>query len=263
VALGSFSRAAPEEEQVVGQAIADDIGFAAPKIRRQTLGESRGGTKRFRRAQHLERLLAAIDQPLEVKDQAIGPVFIEQLVVDKDCGLTVERTAPDMVAGMAVFLLVPAQHRAELSAIIAEFPAGGALPPVNAETFCVGVVTDVARLNDDEILAVMGVRSMAVGGDLAANPAVIEWKGLEMLGNQDDRIALALVRAKCPRRHHSFAGKSERQAVIVQSRNELAVTHRPIAEPEILYVTPHQARPPSRGDRLRARAPQIDELFNN
>jgi hypothetical protein len=73
----------------------------------------------------------------------------------------------------------------------------------------------MARLNDDEILAVMGMRPMAVGGDLAANPAVVERKGLEMLGDQDDRIALALVRAKRPRRHHSVAGKSERQAVIV------------------------------------------------
>ena len=69
---------------------------------------------------------------------------------------------------------------------------------------------------------------------------MIEWKGPEMLGDQNDWIPLALVRAKGPRRHHAFALKSERQTVIVQSRNELAAAHRAIAKPEILNDTAHQ-----------------------
>lgn len=71
------------------------------------------------------------------------------------------------------------------------------------------------------------------------------------------------VGAKRQRRHHSFAGKPEREAVIVQPGDESAVAHRPVAEPEIIYVTPHQALSSSRCDRACRPAPQIDELFNH
>jgi hypothetical protein len=139
---------------------------------------------------------------------------------------------------MTIFLLVPMQHGAELAAIVAELLAARPLTLVDAEPLCVGVVTNVTRLDDDQVFAVMGMRGVPVGGDLAADPAVIERKGPEMLGNQNDRIALALVGAEGPRRHHSFALKSE--AAIVKPRNELAVAHRAIVNPEILDDTAHQ-----------------------
>ena len=60
---------------------------------------------------------------------ALGPAFVEQLVVDKNDGLTVERAAPYVVTGMAIFLLVPMQHGAELLAIIAELLTASASTP--------------------------------------------------------------------------------------------------------------------------------------
>ena len=118
-----------------------------------------------------------------------------------------------MVACMLVFVLIPMQHRAELAATVAELAAGGALALVNAEALGIGVVPDMAGLNDDEVLAVMGMRPVAVGGDLAADPAVVEGKCAEMLGDQDDRIALAFVGAETRAKASFFRARnpSDRQ----------------------------------------------------
>jgi hypothetical protein len=101
----------------------------------------------------------------------------------------------------------------------------------------------MAGLDDDEIFAVMGMRPVPVERDVAADQTVVEWKGSEVLGNQNDRIALTLVGAECPRRHHSVAPESERQTVIVKPRHELAVAHRVSVKLQILDETLHQARP--------------------
>jgi hypothetical protein len=55
----------------------------------------------------------------------------------------------------------------------------------------------------------MGMRPVPIERDVAADQAVVERKGSEMLGDQNDRIALTLVRAKRARRHHSFAAEPE------------------------------------------------------
>jgi hypothetical protein len=75
---------------------------------------------------------------------------------------------------------------------------------------------------------------MAVDRDLAADPAVVEGKSAEMLRDQDDRIALAFVRTKGARRHHPVAFEAERQAIIVKSRDELAVAHRMAGDPHVV-----------------------------
>ena len=89
------------------------------------------------------------------------------------------------------------------------------MPLVDAETAGVGTVADVACLNDDEVLAVMRMGSVAVDRHLAADTAVIERKRTEMLRHQDDRIALAFVRAERARRHHPLALETEGKAVII------------------------------------------------
>ena len=135
---------------------------------------------------------------------------------------------------MAVFGLVPVQHAADLAAIVAELLMGGAATLIDAEALGVGIVADMAGMDDDEVFAMMGMRSVPVGGDLAANAAVIERKGSEMLGYQDHRIALALVGTECPRGHHAIALKTQRQAVIIQPRHELAVPHRVVVNAKVL-----------------------------
>src|SRR3984893_12269147 len=244
LAFRCLRRGAPEEKQVGGQVRTDQVGLVAPNVRGQAVDKIRCGTKGFRADQYLERvlfaILAEINQRIEVYKQPLGPAFVKQLIVDKNRGPAVKRAAPDVLAGMTIFLLVPMQYGAELAAIVAKFLAARPLTLVDAEPLCVGVVTNVTRLDDDQVFAVMGMRGVPVGGDLAADPAAIERKGPEMLGNQNDWIALALVGAERPRRHHSFALKSERQAVIVKPRNELAVAHRAIVNPEILADTAHE-----------------------
>ncbi|WP_157860940.1 hypothetical protein [Bradyrhizobium viridifuturi] len=54
----------------------------------------------------------------------------------------------------------------------------------------------MAGLDQHQVLAVMGIRPMAVDRDLAADPSMVERKRSEMLGQQHDRIALALIGAK-------------------------------------------------------------------
>ena len=51
---------------------------------------------------------------------------------------------------------------------------------VDAKAPALGIIADKARLDDDEVLAVMGVGPMAIDCDLAADPAVVERKGAEM-----------------------------------------------------------------------------------
>ena len=78
---------------------------------------------------------------------------------------------------------------------------------------------------------------MPVGGDLAADPAVIEWKGPEVLGDQDTDIS--------PHRNRTPAKASFVHAGIqatgstVQPRHELAVTHRVVVYPQVLDDTLH------------------------
>jgi len=188
---------------------ANDLGLVAPALRRQAFDKSRCGAKYIRRAPGLQQTGAAVDQPVKVEEQAFGAIFVKELVADENSGLAAEPAAEDVLAGMTIFELVPTQYRAELAAIVAEFVAVGALPLIDAEPLAIGVVADMAGLDDDEIFTVMGMRPVPIERDVAADQAVVERKGSEMLGDQNDRIALTLVRAKRARRHHSFAAEPE------------------------------------------------------
>ncbi len=78
----------------------------------------------------------------------------------------------------------------------------------------------MAGMNDDQVLAVMGVRAVTVGGDNAAHQAVVEGEAVEVLGDQDDRIALALIRAEGPRRHDLAMLEAKGAAQIVELWHE-------------------------------------------
>jgi hypothetical protein len=197
-------------------------------------------------------------QPVEVQKQALGAIFVKKLIADENSGLAAEPAAKVVLAGVTIFEPVPVQHRAELSAIVAELLAVGALPLIDAEPLAIGVVADMACLDDDEIFTVMGMWPVPVERDIAADKTVVERKGSEMLGGQNDRVALSLVGAKRARRHHSFAAEPERKAVIVQPRYELAVSHREAVKLQILDETLHQARPWSRCDENNNRIRQFD-----
>src|SRR5262249_8859505 len=154
----------------------------------------------------------AVDHRPEIEEQTLASPVIEVLVIDDHCGFAVERAAKHLLAGMSVFLQVPMQHRAEFSAIVAEGAPVSAMTLVNPKMPGVGVVADMARLDDNEILTVMRIGAVAVDRDLAADPAMIEREGAKMLRDQDDGIALAFVGAEGARRHHALTRKAERSA---------------------------------------------------
>jgi hypothetical protein len=64
---------------------------------------------------------------------------------------------------------MPAHHRTELAAIVAEGAPLGAMALIDAKAPGVGIAADMACLDDDEVLAVIGVGTVAVGRDLAAD----------------------------------------------------------------------------------------------
>ena len=176
---------------------ADHLRRVTPGFRRKPRSKRWRCGKYIRCAQRPERPFAAVDQQIEVQQQAFGALFIEEQIVDVNDRLAVKPAAQNVIAGMAIFGLVPVQHAAELAAIVAELLTGGALALIDAEALGIGIVADMAGMDDDQVLAMMGMRPVPVGGDLAADLAVVERKGPEMLGDQDDRITLAFVGAKC------------------------------------------------------------------
>lgn len=76
------------------------------------------------------------------------------------------------------------QDRAELAAIVAEAAIGGARSLVYAVAAAHRIVADMTGLHDHEVLAMVGVRSVPVRRDLAADPPVVEGKRAEMLHQQ-------------------------------------------------------------------------------
>ena len=67
----------------------------------------------------------------------------------------------------------------------------------------------MAGLDDHQVLAMLRMRAVTIGRDNPAHHAVIEGKGPEMLGNQDDREALAFIGTKGTRRHDLACLESE------------------------------------------------------
>ena len=202
-------------------------GFILPRSGRQTIAQSLRREIRLRGRERLHGIVGLLDQLVELRKQAFASSVVEILVVEIDHRLAVEPAEPDQLARPLVLVVIPMQHRSQLAAIGAEAAALGALAPVDAEAAAIGVIADMARLDDDEVLAVGCVGPMAVDRDLAADATVVEGKGAEMLGDQDDRIALAFVGAERPRRQqHAIALKAQRSAQIVKTGDKLAIAHR-------------------------------------
>ena len=87
-----------------------DLRRVAPGFRRQPRNKRWRCGKYIRCAQRPERPFAAVDQPIEVQQQAFGALFVEELIVDENHRLAVKPAAQNVIAGMAIFDLVPVQH---------------------------------------------------------------------------------------------------------------------------------------------------------
>ena len=108
-------------------------------------------------------------------------------------------------------------------------------PAVDAKDAAFRVVADVAGMNDHHVPAVLGVGRVAVGGHDSADLAVIERKDAKVFGDQDDRIALVLVRAERPRGHDLAGFETERLAQVVQPGNEAAVAQHHAGDVKISH----------------------------
>ena len=116
----------------------------------------------------------------------------------------------------------------DLSAACAAFSVRGLGAAVGAKDLCLRIVAYVAGLNDQHILAVGCMGAVPVRGDDAADDTVIERKGAEVFGDQDDRIALAFIGAEGTRRHDLAGFETERFAPVQQPWHEQVVAHHHI-----------------------------------
>jgi hypothetical protein len=66
-------------------------------------------------------------------------------------------------------------------------------PAVAAEAGVARFVADVAGVDDQQALTVFGIRAVAIGCDDGPAAPVVERETAEMLGQQDDGVALVLV----------------------------------------------------------------------
>ena len=130
-----------------------------------------------------------------------------------------------MLTGKFEFILIPVQHITDRAAVGGVFMMFSLQPAVNAEHPGIGFITDMARLYDDHVLAVVCVWTVPVGSDDAANTAMIEWKRAKVLGNKNDGIALVLVRAERPGWHDVTGLHTQGQAKVEQPRRKHRVAH--------------------------------------
>ncbi|MGD0106149.1 MAG: hypothetical protein ABSC06_19230 [Rhodopila sp.] len=128
-----------------------------------------------------------------MQEQPLAAALVKQRIIHKHRRRGINRAKCHFVAGMTVFALVPTQHIRQLPAGRTESAIRGSLALIDAKPFRNRIVPDMARLDDNEVLAVVGVRAMPIGSHFAAYRSVIEWKRAEVLGQQDDRVTLALI----------------------------------------------------------------------
>ncbi len=88
------------------------------------------------------------------------------MIVNEDRRFLLDRAEQNIPLGVVVFALVPMQDRAQFAAVVAEAATGRSRPLIDAETMARWVIADMTGLDDDEILAVMGVGSVPIRRDL-------------------------------------------------------------------------------------------------
>jgi hypothetical protein len=138
----------------------------------------------------------------------------------------------DVLPGEFILVLIPVDHVLDLSAIGAAFAMRGLGTPVPAELLCLRVVAHMTGLNDHQILAMSGIRTVSGRGDDPADPAMIERKGAEVFGNDNDRVALTFIGTEGTRGHDFPRFETQRLAPVVQARHKQVITHHHVMDRE-------------------------------
>src|SRR5210317_704887 len=104
--------------------------------------------------------------------------------------------------------------------------------PVHAELLCLRIVAHMAGLNDYQILAMSGIRTVSGRGYDPSDPAMIERKDAEVFGNYNDRVALTFIGTEGTRGHDFPWLETQRLAPVIQARHEQVITHHPVMDLE-------------------------------
>ena len=152
----------------------DHCRRVAPGIGRKPPGEAGRDAKTFDVLNTLSGpLLSAINSRVSGID--LRSALIEEQIVDVNDRLAVKPAAQNVIAVAwrysAGYQCSTPQSLPQLSP---KLLMGGALALIDAEALGIGIVADMAGMNDDQVLAMMGMWPVPVGGDLAADLAVVE-----------------------------------------------------------------------------------------
>ncbi len=145
--------------------------------------------------------LVGDDHFIQPQEETLLTIRVQQLVVDDDDGGAVETGEIDIFTRKPVLLPIPVEDAADFAAGGGEHFLVHLQAAIGSPLLFFRVVANMARLDDDQVFAMVCMRPVAVGGDDAADHAMVEGECAEVLGDQDDRIALALVGAEGARRH--------------------------------------------------------------
>ncbi len=174
-------------------------------------------------------------QSLQIEKQTLVAIFPEQLVVDGDEIILAVALQQDVVPGEGIFILIPAQYGFDLAATGGRMAVLALSASVDAKHAALRLVADVAGVDDHHVPTVLGVGRVAVGRDDSADLTVVEREDPEMLGDQNDRIALIFIRAKRPGRHDLAGLEAERFAQVVQPGNEGAIAQHHAGDVKIRH----------------------------
>ena len=89
----------------------------------------------------------------------------------------------------------------DLAAVGAAFSMRCLGATVSSKGLAFRVVTDMAGLYYQHVLAVGRMGAVPVGSNNTTDHAVIERKATEVFGHHDDRVTLAFIGTECARRH--------------------------------------------------------------
>ncbi|MEW7977166.1 MAG: hypothetical protein AB2814_06945 [Candidatus Sedimenticola endophacoides] len=229
--LGMVADAALEIEQIGMQAPADLLARPRlPLVILEVAEQGLRGGEDLGRAPgvlcHGVALTIDLDQPLGLEQQPLLALGVEQLIVHHHLAPPLVPIEVDIVARELVFAQIPVQGAADLAAVGGLAHLLGLQAPIDTEAAAIRIVADMAGLDNQHILAVMGMRAVAVGGHHAAHQTMVERKGPEVLGDHDHRITLAFVGAERPRRNDLAGLEAQGDRQVVQPGHEPAVAHR-------------------------------------
>jgi hypothetical protein len=152
-----------------------------------TLGGAVGSTRTK------SSMLFPFYKSVHVEIQALNFVFIQNLVVNGNQKLVILTMKKNIFFGKGVLIQIPVQHRMNFSTGRSGLKMPGMPPMIVSEGPVFRIITDMAGMDDDQVLSMLRMRTVAVGGHYTPDPSMIKRKGSKMFGNENAGIPLVLI----------------------------------------------------------------------